>query len=509
MAIFKDGTVFGELPNLSRETLVYHVADPPNFEAIDKVAKKINRDDDIVLDYEWGKITVECNPWLVDRHNPDLPLEKRNEIVRQALYKCHQILEYCNANYPNKNWSFYTLFTGVSYSFNDILRDHDNWRKEQERVRELDEWGVVNRLHRLCPAMYVPPIWAQKDKWPYWKDNMLTVFRRSKALCDEWGKTFAPFISPIRFEDPAHWLEWVEMVRGECDEAIIWNNTTPKPKEWWTGLWQFEMKWALWCQLSSNGTGRGESWGIQNGWNWYRSQHIDPFIEKCAKLDQFDNQVMLHLPFGRTVTERQKVMALDEYLRCLEYGHHYFYESFVEAIKPLTGDREVIAYMGRPMMTTRIRDEIDKSGRADNVLHHIWRSLRLPLEADCSIGWDNMGSEAITDLDAGAYLMTKELTGAWVEATPEIGHRFETEPAIIRWPLFMNRHGDNQHPAAVGRWRKWSDPDFPYPRVMILAAGVEEHKAMAAWFEANQPDARFIPAMTIGYSKQWQPEVAQ
>ena len=194
-------------------------------------------------------------------------------------------------------------------------------------------------------------------------------------------------------------------------------------------------------------------------------------------------------------------MAFDEYLQALARGQSFWYAEFVAAIGAIVrGGHEVIAYLGRPGLTRSVVDQIDTPTRKDNVLRLVWRSLRLPLEAGCNLAFDNIGSEWIKPIDIGVYETYAAMCRCYVEATPQYGHRFEQEPAIIRWPLFLRRHVQPQHQAAVGKWSVWDSPDYPRRETIVLAAGNAEHERMAEWFAENN-DPRFAPAVTIGWSK--------
>ena len=245
----------------------------------------------------------------------------------------------------------------------------------------------------------------------------------------------------------------------------------------------------LWCQISSgpSAANRHASYGITRGWSWFADQHIWPWIRFQRDIGVDMPRVLLHQPFGRTKTGTQKPMALDEYQQALRHDHLFYVDQFVEVFRPMVADGvEVIAYLGRPENTRSIIEDAVTAGRTDNVLREIWRALRLPLECDCSIAFDNMTGMNSGGLDDGVYAMAKSLTQAYVEATSQKDGVYDFEPAIIRWPLFRRRHVEPQHPSARDRFALWDDREYRHPQTVILATPREYNEA-AKWFAEVSP----------------------
>lgn len=261
----------------------------------------------------------------------------------------------------------------------------------------------------------------------------------------------------------------------------------------------------LWCQCaaSDNNDNLRVSFNLHKGVKFFVDNNIRPIADWYGETFNKPLRILLHLPFGRVIEDDQKLMAFNGYSVARTRKKRFVYDQFVSQYGALVdAGHEVIAYLGRPGNTTEFKQELKTKGRRDDIIRKLWDNLRLPLEAGCNIGLDNFSSNRRGGLDeALGHLILATGSKLYTEATME---RLEMHeywwdlPQVIMWSLFRRRHGENQHPGAVGRFPKYSDDDFYPNEVIVLTTGQDVKTNQRAIDLANEIDGYgCIPAFNI------------
>lgn len=227
---------------------------------------------------------------------------------------------------------------------------------------------------------------------------------------------------------------------------------------------------------------------INKGWLGYWIEKIQPVIDWYADRVGELPRVLLHNPFGALKRFQfhagENAMDFLQYLKALQKpALKNLCESFVDDFHRIKEQfaGEIICYFGSPQRSQELRSEFI-NGRIDNVLHKTWRALRPFHECGLSTGWDAFSNvekygPIIGGFSAATFEQSRALSqvsnaSQYIESTPEFVDGQPNgqwgENMMIMRSLFQNRHSENQHGGAVGRFPRYVDSDFYTGEVIQL-----------------------------------------
>lgn len=267
------------------------------------------------------------------------------------------------------------------------------------------------------------------------------------------------------------------------------------------------MQFHIWLQCASEAgptaaNPRQFSWGIHR-------DGYGPILDRLARVLKPAQRVMLHNPFGKPIAAGAK-MEFDQQLNCENAGLSHVIKSFETSVAGLAKSAaEVIVYIGAPHNTPRMTSLVKGAPASlDNWLWNIWRSLRLPLELGCSIGFDNFGGEAITVYETRLAHFVDSLCRlygrrVYVEATTQFDSPIHDQfPMFVLDDKFDERHELPQHPAVrnklpvIGSDQWYLQDIYPLLQTGHFGAGTAGQEKLRARVETLNQDG-ISPFVTL------------
>lgn len=173
--------------------------------------------------------------------------------------------------------------------------------------------------------------------------------------------------------------------------------------------------WDNVCSRYGNARGWVTAIPKDGGWHRYNEETIQPALEWAG-----DTPVgwWFHNPGGVW----QGNMQSHQYIKTQSEDREMYTritDGLIRVVRKLADSTPTVMYLGSMHLDRDLTDNLDERGRTDNILRRLWRSYRLVLECECSLGVDAGSDLQAHTVGARFYQMIHEMFRASDESLQE------------------------------------------------------------------------------------------